>query len=69
MACTNVIRQCSLKQSQERIRYKLTLSMITMFDWLYDVGGLRHNAFSMSASLDKTAFTLYFFGALDALKS
>ena len=39
------------------------------FCWLNDVTNLRHNAFAMSASLDKTAFAFHFFDTLYILKS
>ena len=41
----------------------LMLTMITRFPTLC------HNAFAMSASLDKTASTFHFFDALHAIKS
>ena len=46
----------------------LTLTVITMFDWINDIIRFSHNAFPMSASSDKTAFAFQFFDLLYALK-
>ena len=39
----------------------------TTFDYLNDVANLCHNAFAMSASLDKTVFVFHFFEGLFCL--
>ena len=49
----------------------LALTMITVqrFDWLNDVTDLRHNAFAMSASWNKSVSAFHLFHCIFAIKS